>query len=228
MTIPAGSERLLAYVALCCRATVPRALVAGVLWPETEERCAYANLRSALSRLRRAAGSALEVDSAEVRLAREVSVDYDYARSLAQLILNGASEAHLDFGVETVHDLSVELLPGWYDEWALLEAEAWRQLRIHSLEKLASDFIAAARFAEAVAAAHAAICADPLLESSQASLIRAHLAEGNRSAALRDFKRYERRLYDEIGLSPTPRLKQLITSPCSVAGESRFNDATRR
>ena len=50
VTVAGGSERLLAFAALRCRAAVPRAAVAGTLWPETTDQCAYANLRSALSR----------------------------------------------------------------------------------------------------------------------------------------------------------------------------------
>lgn len=225
--IPASSKRLLTYVALTCRAAVPRALVAGVLWPEAPEHCAYANLRSALSRLRSLGRAALDINAAEVRLARGVDVDFHHARALARAILNpeapdaGSSPR---FNVETVEELSTDLLPGWYEDWAVLEAEAWQQLRMHTLEKLAGDFTEARRFTEAVAAAHAAVRADPLRESSQEALIRAHLAEDNPSAALCDFERYEQRLHHELGLPPTPRLRRLVADLCSVARRSRPED----
>lgn len=211
VTVPAGSKRLLAFIALNYRASVPRALVAGSLWPEASEQSAYTNLRAALSRLRGIGRKALDVTPTEVRLARDVTVDLYHSRSLAQHLVDPRAPAEeLRLNAATVDQLSADLLPGWYDEWALLEAEHWRQLRLHALEALAGEFIDAKEFAGAVSAAHAAVQADPLRESSQASLIRAHLAEGNPSEALHHFERYAQRLRDELGLRPTQRLRQLV------------------
>lgn len=214
LTVPPSSERMLAFVALSCHGAVPRALVAGTLWPDAPEHRAYANLRSALSRLQHTGREALDVTISTVRLARDVSVDFHRARSLAHLILDPrASATDAGLGAATVPALSVDLLPGWYEDWALLEAEGWRDLRTHALEQLSADFLKVRRFAEAVTAAHAAVRADPLRESSQASLIRAHLAEGNTSDALHGFERYERRLRAETGLRPTPGLRRLVDGP---------------
>ncbi|MBV9024213.1 MAG: SARP family transcriptional regulator [Streptomycetaceae bacterium] len=213
VNIPGGSERVLAFVALCCRAAVPRALVAGALWPEAPERCACTNLRSALSRLRSLGRVALDVGPDEVRLAQEVHVDLRYARDFAHRVLDLSAPSlakELGPGTAAVEKLSADVLPGWYDDWALLAAEDWRQLRMHALDALADDFLSAERFAEAVAAAQAAVRSDPLRESSQACLIRAHLAEGNLCEARHDFTRYEQRLREEAGLRPTPRLCQLV------------------
>ncbi|MFC3575624.1 BTAD domain-containing putative transcriptional regulator [Streptomyces yaanensis] len=211
VAVPVGSKRLLAFIALNYRASVPRSLVAGSLWPDASEHSAYTNLRAALSRLRGTARKALDVSSAEVRLARDVTVDLYHSRSLAQRLLDpGGPVEDLRLNAATVDQLSADLLPGWYDDWALLEAEHWRQLRLHALEALAGEFIDAKEFAGAVSAAHAAVQADPLRESSQASLIRAHLAEGNPSEALSDFERYAQRLRDELGLRPTQRLHRLV------------------
>ncbi|MGW6400423.1 hypothetical protein [Streptomyces sp. NPDC055134] len=85
----------------------------------------------------------------------------------------------------TVDHLSTDLLPGWYaDEWALLEAERWRQLRLHALEALAESFITAKEFARAESAVQVAVQADP--------------------------ERYAQRLRDELGLHPTRRLFKLV------------------
>ncbi|MEV6114140.1 bacterial transcriptional activator domain-containing protein [Streptomyces sp. NPDC052109] len=211
MTAPVGSKRLLAFIALNHRASVPRALIAGSLWPEASEQKAHTNLRAALTRLHDVGRKALDVSPGEVRLAREVTVDLYHARSLAQRILDPRVPAEdLVLNAATVDQLSADLLPGWYDEWALLEAETWHQLRLHALEKLAGELIDAEQFAGAVTAAHTAVQADPLRETSQVSLIRAHLAEGNLSEALDHFERYARRLRNELGLRPTQRLCRLV------------------
>ncbi|MFG2842764.1 BTAD domain-containing putative transcriptional regulator [Kitasatospora sp. NPDC048296] len=211
VALSAGAERLLAFVALCCNGKVPRALVAGTLWPDAAERCAYASLRSALSRLPAAGREALEIGPTELRLADGVGVDIREARTLAHRILApGAGPARAGLGLAAVEDLSADLLPGWYEDWTLLEADNWRRLRVHALEALARAFVGARRFPEAVAAAGAAVHADPLRESSQASLIRAHLAEGNPGEALQDVERYEQRLRAELGLPAPARLRQLV------------------
>ncbi|MGQ5640503.1 AfsR/SARP family transcriptional regulator [Streptomyces sp. EWL5.16] len=205
-----GSQRLLAFVALCCKAAVPRDLVAGTLWPDAPECRAHANLRSALCRLHDVGRAALDVRPGEVGLAPDVSVDLHHGRQLAHRILQGSQEDTCRVPARAVEELSLDLLPGWYDDWAMVRAEEWRQLRIHALEKLADSFTSAGRHADAVAAAHAAIRAAPLRESSQSCLIRAHLAEGNPSEAIHDFQRYARRLHAELGLSPPAQLHSLV------------------
>jgi hypothetical protein len=77
-----------------------------------------------------------------------------------------------DRGPEALACLSADLLPGWYDDWVLSEAEDWRQLRLHALEALADRLTATGRWGEAADAAGAAVRAEPLRESANAALIR--------------------------------------------------------
>ncbi|MGH2664122.1 MAG: AfsR/SARP family transcriptional regulator [Actinomycetota bacterium] len=108
--------------------------------------------------------------------------------------------------------MSGELLPDWYDEWMLVEAEDWRQLRLHALEALADRLTTRGEYADAAAAALAAVRAEPLRESPRAALIRVHIAEGNPSEALREFARYGELLRLELGVEPTERLRKLVAS----------------
>ncbi|MGK5730764.1 AfsR/SARP family transcriptional regulator [Streptomyces sp. URMC 124] len=209
--IPAGSERLVAYVALRPGA-VARSAVAENLWPDVCGPRAHAALRSALNRLRGAGCCrVLAIGSAELALAEGVAVDLHGLRSLARDVLDEAEHPGAPgLGTREIEGLSQDLLPGWCDEWALREAEEWRQLRLHALEALAHRFAGARRFAHAVAAAGAAVRADPLRESARAALITAHLAEGNQSEALREFGQYRALLRSELGLNPTPGLLGLV------------------
>jgi DNA-binding SARP family transcriptional activator len=72
------------------------------------------------------------------------------------------------------------------------------------------DLRAEGAFADAAAAAQAAVKGDPLRESPRAALIRVHLAEGNVSEALREFAQYRTLLLRELDLEPTPRLQALL------------------
>jgi SARP family transcriptional regulator, regulator of embCAB operon len=208
VALPSGSQRLLVYLALSAR-PVRRSFVAGVLWPDMSERRAHANLRAALARLN-ARAPVIRADSLEVGLADAVGVDFEDAREIAEQLLEPAAESHPDEAARAVPVLSEELLPGWYDDWVLLEAENWRQLRLHGLETAADVLAVAERWGEAIRAAEAAVHADPLRESARAALMRVHLAEGNQSEALREFDCYRRLLHDQLGLEPTPRLTELL------------------
>jgi SARP family transcriptional regulator, regulator of embCAB operon len=205
-----GSQRLIAYVALQQR-PVAREAVAGTLWPEVSEKQAHGSLRSAIWRLDEPARHAMEIDDEQVSLAEDVAVDLREARALARRLLcvdTTLAEEEMDF--RAIEALSEDLLPDWYDDWAIVEATAWRQLRLHALEALAARFIAAGRFADAIEAANAAIRVDPLRESSRAILVRAHLAEGNQSEAIRAFTQYQALMCNELGLNPTTKLHGLV------------------
>jgi DNA-binding SARP family transcriptional activator len=208
--ISAGSQRLLAFLAVRDH-MVTRAQVAGTLWPDSSEERAGANLRAAVSRLDPHTRDALDVTASNLSLAEGVAVDIRRAKALARrLIDRDAPEAELDIGRLAVSALSDDLLPGWYDDWAVIEGTDWHQLRTHALEAVAARLTAADRLAEAATAALAAVRAEPLRESARAALIRVHLAEGNQSSAIEEFERYRVLLHADLNLEPTSRLRRML------------------
>ena len=208
--VPRASQRLLAFLALHGR-IVARAALAGALWPEASEPHAYSSLRAALSRLQSTARMAVAASQFELGLAESVTVDIHRAKALARRLLDPAvPPTPGDLGTSAAIALSADLLPDWYEDWVLVEAEDWRQLRLHALEALAGHLMAAGRWGEAAAAARAAVRGEPLRETSHAALIRVFLAEGNVSEAVREFMSYRALLQDALGLEPTPRLCRLI------------------
>jgi DNA-binding SARP family transcriptional activator len=129
--------------------------------------------------------------------------------------------ARLMAGSPTPEDLQVipwgvdalDLLPGWYDDWALIEQERVRQRLLHALEALSRKLVCVYRYAEAVEVAMMAVGADPLRESAQRALIEAHLAEGNRVEAQRSFDMYRDLLHRELGTDPDAELAAIVRSP---------------
>lgn len=213
--LPREAQHLLALLALRDH-LVPRAAIAGTLWPDASEKRAYASLRSALSRLGDLAQRAIVVTNADLALAPDIDVDLREARALAHRLTEPeATPRPEDLTTAAIQLLSQDCVPDWYDDWAILESEQWRQLRLHALDALVSHLSAAGRNGDAVAAALAAMRADPLRESACAALIRVHLAEGNQSEAIRAFARYEALLMRELGIQPTPALRDLLTRPPS-------------
>jgi DNA-binding SARP family transcriptional activator len=208
--ISAGSRRLLAFLAMRDQ-TVTRNQVAGSLWPDSSDERAGASLRSAVSRLGGPVRQALRVTAVDLGMAEGVVVDVHHSEALARrLIDRDASPSEGDIGSSAVSALSEELLPGWYDDWALIAAEDWRQLRLHALEAVAARLTVADRYAEAAAAALAAVRSEPLRESARAALIRVHMAEGNQAEALAELERYRVLLHAELGIEPTSRIRELL------------------
>ena len=209
--ISAGSQRLLAFLAVRDR-MMTRLQVAGTLWPESSDEHAGSSLRSAVNRLDGPARQAVAVTTHDLSLAEGVVVDVHRSQDLARrLIDRDGGRAEVDIGAAAVSALSEDLLPGWYDDWAVIAAEDWHQLRLHALEAVAARLTAADRLAEAAAAALAAVRAEPLRESARAALIRVHMAQGNQSHAHRELERYRVLLRAELGVEPTSRLSQLLS-----------------
>ena len=214
--LPEGSQRLLAFLALKGR-LIQRRTVAGTLWPVATEAHASSSLRSALSRLGGGARASVAATARDLGLSDDVTVDLWDAQALAhQLLEPTESSLSADPGPDAIPTLSSELLPDWYDEWALVEAEDWRQLRLHALEALSDRLTTRGNFGDAAAAALAAVRAEPLRESPRAALIRVHIAEGNPTEALREFARYGELLMLELGVEPTERLRALVADLWAV------------
>ncbi|MEI7926647.1 MAG: bacterial transcriptional activator domain-containing protein [Chloroflexota bacterium] len=210
VVLPGGSQRLIAFLALKGR-PMARAAAAGALWPDGSEEQAHASLRSAIWRLDKITRDAMQVNVLELDLAPGVGLDLRESRALAhRLLIVDTLPSAADMSSEAIEALTSDLLPDWYDEWVVIEAEDWRQLRLHALEALAGKLSDADRFGDAVQAARAAIQADPLRESAHASLIRVHLAEGNQSEALHAYEDYCALPQRELGLAPTGRIASLV------------------
>ena len=206
--VPEGSKRLLVFIALH-RGPVERSHAAGVLWPVGSDVRAAGNLRSALWRLQGASIPLLSVDKYSLALRDDVLVDLRIVSEwTARLICGSASHEDLEvipWGID-----GFELLPGWYDDWALLERERVTQRVLHGLEVQSRRLAERGRCAEAIDAALVAVGADPLRESAQQVLIEAHLAERNWAEAQRRFEVYRELVRRELGIEPSPQLSALV------------------
>lgn len=187
-----------------------RNAISGALWPDASEEHAHASLRSALSRLNETTRTVIRVTSQEVQLAAGVVVDLRDARLLAHRLMNPGFSIEKDLNDRAIAVLSIDLLPDWYDDWAVAESEEWRQLRLHALDALAERLTAARQFGDAISAALAAVRAEPLRETAHAVLIRVYLEEGNRAEALAAYSNYREMLRSELGLEPTSHIHDLI------------------
>jgi DNA-binding SARP family transcriptional activator len=206
LPVPSTAQRLLAFLGLRDR-PASRSQVAGTLWPEVTEERAASSLRSALWRLPHAS-LVVRTGNCKLRLGDDVTVDYREAWLFAQAIL----EEHGD-PIPPEQDeacLTRELLPGWWDDWLVMERERFRQLRLHALEARCQQLARDERFSQAIQVGLAVVACEPLRESGHRALISIHLAEGNRAEAVRHYDKFRRLLADELGLSPSSQFEALL------------------
>jgi len=83
------------------------------------------------------------------------------------------------------------------------------ELRAGAVEQHAEALLITGRVAAAVAALEALVAEEPLREGAVAALMRALVAAGRQGDALAAFTRLRTRLADELGLDPSPPLREL-------------------
>lgn len=217
-----STQRLLAFLAL---QDMPRsrAYVAGILWPDVTASRANANLRSSLWRATRMGHPIIDVSTHELAISKDIAVDLHEAVADAHRLLDNTRACDDILTMQTLANLSADLLPEWPEnDWMLIEQEQYHQLRLYALEAMTERLTAARRHGEAVAAGLTAVRTEPLRESAHRVLMKAHLAAGNRGAALSQYEQCRRTLKEELGLEPSASLRDLLPPRTGNNGRSRL------
>ncbi len=207
LELPLPAQRLLAFLALH-EQPMPRGYVAGTLWLDSNEAHAAGSLRSALWRVRRLGIRLVDARGRRLELASPVAVDVRAVVAWAQRVLDPSTELR---GADVAPIWRPgQLLPDWYEDWVETERERLRALRAHALEALCHRLTGAGRFGEAAEAGLAAVRDEPLRESAHRVLIAVHAAEGNRAAALQQYRAFSLLLREELGMSPSSSMERLM------------------
>lgn len=224
ISLPRDVERLIGLLSVRS-GQAPRSLVAATLWDSGDDERVLGNLRSALWRVRRCHPELITADNQTIALAARVSSDVsEVIQRSDQLLTSDAGIDWMDIGASTpasplegldddlldYRPFVAELLPGWYDEWILVERERFRQMCLHSLEAIARCHMAARRFGAAIQVLMSSIALDDLRESPRRHLVAIHLAEGNRSEAVRAYDEYAAKLQNTLGLTPSPAMQDYL------------------
>jgi DNA-binding SARP family transcriptional activator/pimeloyl-ACP methyl ester carboxylesterase len=208
---------LLVYLAVTRRAHSRDAL-ATLLWPDSDQRRARANLRRTLHRLNRALGPGiLEATSEAIGLAPEADLwldieafqrsvatclDPDAAADLSPDCLSHLSEAAGLYSDDFLAGFTLPDCPG-FDEWQFFQAENLRQTFVQVLIRLIAAHQAKTEFEPAIRSARRWLALDPLHEPAQCKLIQLYDQAGQPTAALRQYRECARLFEDELGLPPS-------------------------
>ena len=185
------------------RQWVPRAEIAAMLWPEQEDRLAFANLRKTLFRLQALPwAAAIELQGAALRL--EMATDVaDFESALREQRTGEALAGYRG-----------ELLAGFDDN----ESEAWTRWVGFERDRLRTAWRAAALArladaaiepAEAVALSARLLEADPLDEAALRQHMSALARDGQAGAARAAYRQFVERLSTDLGLTPGAELRAL-------------------
>ena len=202
----AKATALLVYLAVTGTAQ-SRSALAGLLWSDLPEATARANLRLALTKLRRALPAQLLVTRPAVALdpARPVWVDaVEVGRLVAgtpegEELLAGARLCRGDF-------LSGFEAPGaeLFDEWVLGWRAASRADQLALLERAVQDARDRTDAAAGVEVARRMLELEPLHEEAHRALMWFLATGGQRAAAVAQFETCRYLLREELGQDPSP------------------------
>ena len=181
-----------------------RSKAAGHLWADLPEGRALGNLRTVLWRARQDCHGLISEERDNVRLS-DVQIDLLDVRAWAWRALRAE-----DPWMPLPQGTALELLPGWPEDWLIESREELRLLRLYAFEACSQRLLLGGRCGEAAWLALNALNLDPFRESANRMLIEIHLKDGNRLDALRQFRKYEQLLRQELNIEPSPSLTALV------------------
>jgi DNA-binding SARP family transcriptional activator len=214
--------------------------LADCFWPESTPGRSRAALRSELWRVRLTLSRYgvnplhfLEVKQETIRFRPTVPCSVDVELFDRAVAAGGGRIAPADpagaLPEAAVLDLyRADLLAGEYGDWCQHYREHYRARFLSSLETLMEDAIGRRDFRHAVELGDRLLAEDPLAEHVHRTLMACHAARGNRPAALRQYRRCESILEQELNVGPMPETRALfdeIRARSHAAGGARESAA---
>jgi DNA-binding SARP family transcriptional activator len=194
-----------------------REALAALLWPESAEAQARANLRQTLKQLRLALGDlrdAVIVADGDTLALQPGAVEVDVARFEARHA-EGTPEA-LEEAVQLYRG---EFLEGFslreapFSDWVAIERVHLRERALDALGKLSAHLADVGETEQAVHLVLRLIGLDPLLEPGHRLLMQLYSTQGRRGAAIEQYRRCRDILRRELGTRPEPETEHLSEDP---------------
>jgi DNA-binding SARP family transcriptional activator len=208
---------LLAYLAYFADRDHPRMVLAEQFWPEGDPGLGRHNLNVALSWLREhlsvpeGASPPLISTRFAVRLDPSLATtdvsELKAALDAAPRVEGAARAASLAAAVALYRG---PLLPGFTDEWVLLEQQRLDEQFFPAVRDLIAYYQTSGDGDRAIQCAVQAVGVDPLREEAHRELIRLYAAEGRLYEAQRQYTELERRLARDLDVTPDAETRSLM------------------
>jgi DNA-binding SARP family transcriptional activator/predicted ATPase len=205
------AQSLLAYLVLNAGITQRREKLAALLWPDATETNARGYLRQALWRIRKSleSGSLTSEDFLHIS---DISVTFN-DQSDYWLDVDCLLEMKDDLPVEEIIDITClyrgELLPGFYDEWVVLERDRLQAAYHQKMNLLLDCLIQAGGWDEAVQWSEQWIRLGYAPEPAFRAMMLAHAGLGDQVMVSATYQRCVESLHRELGLEPSPETQRL-------------------
>jgi DNA-binding SARP family transcriptional activator len=204
-----AAQTLLAQLLLPVGQAHRRGRLAGLLWPDVPETKAQNSLRQALWLLR----SALDPSGAGVIVSDRmtVAVDPAFFRRVDVAVLQEplTPDAPIEELAARVGTYDGELLPGFYDDWVVVERDRLEVLYERLMLELLKRLEAGSRWPQVLEWGERWIGLGHVPEVAFQSVMRAHAALGQAASAIQAFQRCRDALRARLGLEPTEATRAL-------------------
>ncbi len=202
------AQTLFAYLILSAGRSHRREKLAGMLWPDSLEETARDNLRHALWRMRKALESASSIHflhADDVAIGFKESSDYWLDVAELEKLSDSATAEEL---IAVLSNYQGELLPGFYDEWVILEREHLYSIFEHHMARLMSLLQDEKRWLDILDWGERWIKLGQKPEPAYRALMTAHAAKGDMSKVAATYERCGKSL-KEIGIEPSEQTRAL-------------------
>jgi predicted ATPase/DNA-binding SARP family transcriptional activator len=221
-------QSLLAYLALQRATPQPRQRLAFLLYPDSAEGQARANLRGLLHGLRRAlAEPGLDrwVQSEGPTLQWRAASDY---RLDVEAFEQAAAANDRSAWERAVALYQGELLPGCYDDWIVPERERLQAVYRDVLGRLVRRLAAEGEYPRALPYAQQWLRHDPLHEPAYVELFRLYAQLGDRAAAQRTYQAGVEALQRELNTEPSAATRAAYAAALRLPVSGPAPPAARR
>ncbi|MEO5886244.1 MAG: BTAD domain-containing putative transcriptional regulator, partial [Anaerolineales bacterium] len=202
------AQSLFAYLILTAGTAHRREKLAGMFWPDSLEETARDNLRHALWRVRKALPANTKAEyllTDDLSIAFNASSDYWLDAAALERVSESASADDL---MAVLSGYQGELLPGFYDEWVVLEREHLYSIFEHHMARLMSLLQDEKRWLDILDWAERWIKLGQKPEPAYRALMSAHAAKGDMSKVAGTYERCVKSLR-EFGIEPSEQTKAL-------------------
>lgn len=200
------AQSLLAYLILSAGTSHRREKLAGLLWPDASEENARSNLRHALWRLRKAIGGEY-LDADKISISFEKESEYWLDASLMER--GDGAERSSEELLQIVSNYGGELLPGFYDDWVILERERYRSLFEGKIQALLDRLVEERNWTQVLEWGERWLALGQVPEPAYRALMIAYSGLGDSAGMAGVYKRCIKALQEELGVEPSDETRTL-------------------